>query len=152
MRTTRRELILSSAAAAVAAHFVASEANAIEPSEEAAQDSVVDAGPISDYSHDGVFDTFRREGLFVIRRDQTLLALSSVCTHRGCKVRAEADGSFICKCHGSTFSPDGKVLKGPATRDLPQLAIARNDKGHVLVDKGQVVQWDATAATPTTQP
>src|SRR5207237_5649233 len=84
-------------------------------------DNVVDAGPVAQYAQDGVYDQFRDAGVFVIRREQTLFALSSVCTHRGCKVRAQADGSFSCKCHGSTFDRDGHVTKGPAKRDLPRL-------------------------------
>ena len=95
---------------------------------------VVDAGPLQGYATDQVYDAHRDQGFFVVRRDKRLFALSSVCTHKGCKVRAQEDQTYLCKCHGSRFDQDGKVTKGPATRDLSRLAIANDDAGHVLVD------------------
>jgi hypothetical protein len=37
---------------------------------------VVDAGPASDYSSDGIYTTFRDQGFFLIRKGKELLALS----------------------------------------------------------------------------
>jgi Rieske Fe-S protein len=93
----------------------------------------VDAGAIGDFPPNTVSDVFRDQGFFVIHRDQKVLALSSVCTHKGCKVRLAKDQSFYCKCHGSTFDADGHVTKGPATRDLPRLMVATDDRNHVFV-------------------
>lgn len=101
---------------------------------------VVDAGPLTDFPADQVYDQFREDGFFVIRRDRKVFAISSVCTHKGCKVRPQEDQSFFCKCHKSAFDPEGGVLKGPATRDLPRLAVRVDDRGHVLVDRGQQFQ------------
>lgn len=92
-----------------------------------------DAGPSSDYATDGVYDRFRSQGFFVIRRGGQLVAISSICTHRACKVRAEPDHSFYCKCHGSTFGPTGKVTEGPATRDLPSLPTTIDASGRLIV-------------------
>lgn len=94
---------------------------------------VANAGPVADFDADRVYDAFRSDGFFVIRRDGKLFALSSVCTHRACKVSAQPDTSFVCRCHGSNFSPDGKVLNGPATRDLPRLPVATDAQGNLLV-------------------
>jgi Rieske Fe-S protein len=94
---------------------------------------VVDAGPISNYSSDGVYSAFGDLGFFVVRKGAKVMALSSFCTHRKCKLTAERDLSFYCKCHGSTFDPSGKVTEGPANRDLPALPTSTDGKGHLLV-------------------
>ena len=99
----------------------------------AAAGNVIDAGPVGNFATDGVYSDFRTEGFFVIRKGGKLSALSSVCTHRKVQVTAEHDCSFYCKRHGSTFDPSGHVIKGPATRDLPELATSVNGAGHLLV-------------------
>jgi len=49
-----------------------------------------------------------------------ILALSSVCTHKGCLVDWKAsEKRFVCPCHQSDFASDGKVLEGPAEKPLP---------------------------------
>lgn len=48
-----------------------------------------------------------------------LHVLSPVCPHLGCYVHwNEAEKSWDCPCHGSRFSPVGKLLNGPAVSDL----------------------------------
>ena len=137
----RRRFVFLSAAAVAAACSGTSEA---EPSTAAPASRpaaggggvVADAGPLSDLSTDKVYDEFRDRGFFVVRRERKVFALSSVCTHKGCKVRAQEDGSFLCRCHRSTFDPDGRVTKGPATRDLPRLPVATDERDHLLVKLG----------------
>ena len=94
---------------------------------------VVDAGAISNYASDGVYDGFRDLGFFVVRKGAKVIAFSAFCTHRKCKLTAERDFSFYCKCHGSTFDPNGKVTEGPATRDLPTLPTSTDARGHLIV-------------------
>jgi glycine/D-amino acid oxidase-like deaminating enzyme/nitrite reductase/ring-hydroxylating ferredoxin subunit len=51
--------------------------------------------------------------------DGTLHAVSPVCTHMGCVVGWNpAEDSWDCPCHGSRYSREGKVIQGPAVRDL----------------------------------
>jgi Rieske Fe-S protein len=96
-------------------------------------DRVVNAGPVSNYKAEGLYSHFRDQGFFVIRKGEQLFALSSICTHRTCKLDAESDHSFFCACHGSTFDPTGKVTEGPARRDLPTLSSVTNENGQLLV-------------------
>jgi len=47
--------------------------------------------------------------------------LQLVCTHMGCKPKWNpAEESWDCPCHGSRFSKDGKIIRGPALKDLPE--------------------------------
>lgn len=59
--------------------------------------------------------------------DNRILAFGPQCTHLACAYHP-ADGKFVCPCHGSEFSLDGKVLMGPAARPLDeyQTKIERN--------------------------
>lgn len=93
----------------------------------------VDAGPEGDYAADGVYGGLAVEGFFLVRRGGELVALSSVCTHRACRLKARPGGSFLCPCHGSAFDPEGRVRKGPATRDLPHYHITIDTRRHVIV-------------------
>lgn len=51
------------------------------------------------------------------RPDGTFAALSTRCMHQGCQVDRSGD-RFICPCHGSEYTIDGAVLKGPTERPL----------------------------------
>jgi quinol---cytochrome c reductase iron-sulfur subunit, bacillus type len=48
-----------------------------------------------------------------------VIAFTPICTHLGCAFHwDDASHTFLCPCHTSTFSIDGKVLGGPAPRPL----------------------------------
>jgi Rieske Fe-S protein len=93
----------------------------------------IDCGPAGNYAKDGLYASFREQGIFIIRKEGRLFALSSYCTHRRCKLTGESDNSFYCPCHGSTFDPAGNVTEGPATQNLPELATTVSAGGHLLV-------------------
>jgi Rieske Fe-S protein len=120
----RRQFLILAAACAAVIHPKGANARNAE--------QLIDAGPLSNYAADGVYDGFRDLGFFIIRKGEKLTALSSYCTHEKCKLKAERDHSFYCRCHGSTFDPGGKVTEGPAKRDLPVLT-TNSEKGHLMV-------------------
>lgn len=50
--------------------------------------------------------------------------LSPVCPHTHCFVNWNAaEKSWDCPCHGARFSPDGRVVTGPARKDLEKLTL-----------------------------
>lgn len=53
--------------------------------------------------------------------DGELIRLSASCTHLGCLVSwNNVEKCWDCRCHGSHFSPEGKVLSGPAIHPLSE--------------------------------
>lgn len=61
-----------------------------------------------------------RKPLIVMRLEgERFRVLSSKCTHLGCTVRWDNEEQMLrCPCHGSRFSDDGKVQRGPAKQPL----------------------------------
>lgn len=58
--------------------------------------------------------------------DGNLTAFSPLCTHLGCAYQwAPTRRVFSCPCHGSTFSPTGEVITGPAARPLDRYEVKR---------------------------
>ena len=70
--------------------------------------------------------------LTVFRDAQGVYAISCVCTHLGCTVARFSDG-FACPCHGSRFTSNGEVVRGPAPRALPWLEVGRAADGQLVV-------------------
>lgn len=130
MRVTRRTFLVLGAAFAAGCVSTPGGANFSSGGKK----RVVNAGPASQYLADGVYSRFRDVGFFIVRRGAHLFALAAICTHRHCTLDAEADKTFHCPCHGSTFDADGKVTHGPARRDLPEFAVSTDTDGNLLVN------------------
>jgi 3-phenylpropionate/trans-cinnamate dioxygenase ferredoxin reductase component len=53
-----------------------------------------------------------------------LHAVSAVCTHLGCLIEWNAsEETWDCPCHGSRFDVAGRVLRGPAKKDLAEIEV-----------------------------
>ncbi|MBI3091826.1 MAG: Rieske 2Fe-2S domain-containing protein [Candidatus Tectomicrobia bacterium] len=78
--------------------------------------------------------------VFVKHDAQGLAAMSAVCTHLACVVRWNAShGLLECPCHGSRFDAAGKVLRGPARRDLPYFRLELATNGQLVADVSRPV-------------
>ena len=66
-------------------------------------------------------ETEKKTAWVVKTPDNKVLAFGPQCTHLACAYHWEmSQNRFVCPCHGSEFSIDGKVLMGPAARPLDQ--------------------------------
>ncbi len=73
----------------------------------------------------------QQEVVYLRRRGDVVEALSAVCPHTGCLVRAQAEG-FACPCHKSRFDGDGRSVDGPSPRALDPLE-CRVERGRLFV-------------------
>jgi len=74
----------------------------------------------------------------LLRDEEGVYAISTVCTHLGCIVKSTPEG-FDCPCHGSKFTADGSVVKGPAPRALPWFSVVDAGGGAYIVDESVAV-------------
>ncbi|MBU0698691.1 MAG: ubiquinol-cytochrome c reductase iron-sulfur subunit [Proteobacteria bacterium] len=74
---------------------------------------------------------YRQKKIALIRDGRNVYALGMACTHLGCTLNATPQG-FVCACHGSSFNSRGEVLRGPADRPLPRLAIEEDGEYIVI--------------------
>ncbi|MEL6105363.1 MAG: Rieske 2Fe-2S domain-containing protein [Planctomycetota bacterium] len=102
----------------------------------------------------------RVTGAIAIHEDKYLIAFSTICTHMGChlaQVRHEPEDGVStdsltlgpCACHGTLFDllKSGLVVLGPATQNLPQLRLMRDDT-KIYAD-GWVLRGGAEQTPPT---
>ena len=67
--------------------------------------------------------TEKKTAWVVKEADNKVVAFGPQCTHLACAYHWEMQsGRFVCPCHGSSFSVDGKVITGPAARPLDRYA------------------------------
>lgn len=71
---------------------------------------------------------------WVVKKDDaTVVAFAPNCTNLACAYHYEdASNQFVCPCHASTFSIDGKVTGGPAPRPLDRY-VSRVDGTKLLI-------------------
>ena len=91
-----------------------------------------------------------KDGVFLVKWEGGLTALSARCSHLGCTLRYnQRSRRFECPCHGSKFDLNGLFIEGPAPRGLDRFAITAvlsdgsqlesDENGFIMVDDpGQV--------------
>jgi len=155
----RRSFLITTAAAACAAitceHCLAQAADEKEGKQEkeektSSDTTSVDAGPLTGYAKDGVFDKFAKkpDRVLLVRQGGKLYALSSICSHKKSTIRLK-EGVLECPAHKSRFSNAGKPTKGPAKLPLIRFALSTDDKGNVIVDKTKTFEekdWEKEGA------
>jgi cytochrome b6-f complex iron-sulfur subunit len=106
------------------------------------------AGHPQDYDQ-GVDERWKKKyGVWMVKMEGQLFALSNICTHLGCIPNwLPAEKKFKCPCHGSGYYQSGINFEGPAPRPLERYKIALNAEGIIKVDKTKVYrqekgQWE----------
>jgi len=93
---------------------------------------------------DGWKVTSEKATAWVVKQaGNSIVAFGPQCTHLGCAYHwDEGKNEFICPCHNSLFSIDGKVMGGPARRPLDRYE-TRVDGRKLLV--GRLVEPERQA-------
>lgn len=81
--------------------------------------------------------------VWIVRSLEGFYALSTVCTHLGCKPSwLDGEQKFKCPCHGSGFYKSGINFEGPAPRPLERFRISLADDGQIFIDKAKKFQQE----------
>jgi menaquinol-cytochrome c reductase iron-sulfur subunit len=68
---------------------------------------------------DGYSQVVDRQVVFLVKNGDDVRALSSTCTHLGCRVSWNVESQELrCPCHGGVFNRDGSVKSGPPPTPL----------------------------------
>jgi Rieske Fe-S protein len=100
-----------------------------------------DVGPASKFVA-GVPTYFSAGNFWVVRDANGLYALTARCTHEGVTTVVRS-GDFYCPRHGSLFTFNGAVVRGPATRPLSHFAMCMTASGNVGVQTTVTVDANA---------
>ena len=101
------------------------------------------AGETGDYA-EGVDERWKEVyGVWIVRLEGQLFALSNICTHLGCIPNwLPAERKFKCPCHGSGFYATGINFEGPAPRPLERFKIGITAEGKIKVDKTKIYRQE----------
>ena len=100
--------------------------------------SLLKIGPPGEYPVSSEPQRVAGQNLFILHDATGYAAVAAVCTHLGCIVAPAADG-FACPCHGSRFSPEGRVVQGPAPSPLAWFELSLAPDGQIVVDTRKTV-------------
>ena len=99
---------------------------------------------VPDDFEEGVDEKFKNGfGVWMVKQEGRLVALSNICTHLGCiPTWMPAELKFKCPCHGSGYYMNGINFEGPAPRPLERYRIVTLPDGRILVDKTKLFRHE----------
>ncbi|HPF51686.1 MAG TPA: Rieske (2Fe-2S) protein [Draconibacterium sp.] len=69
---------------------------------------------------------------FIVISQSETKVYSAHCTHLGCRIDKMEGNRLICPCHGSEYDLNGKVMKGPAYKNLTELKAQISEDGKTI--------------------
>lgn len=82
----------------------------------------------------------RLDRVALLRDGGGFFALELRCPHLGCRPEWNlAENLFVCPCHGSAFSYEGVLRKGPANKNLASIALERDSRGWLVAHPNRPV-------------
>jgi cytochrome b6-f complex iron-sulfur subunit len=138
----RREFLNWVGLGLLASFFPVALAACSKASSDSNNSTLSNATNTTDFVSVGTSEDLQKNGYLLDKKSQVIvvkdsknqiLAVNSVCTHRGCTVEWKKDTNILfCPCHKAEFAPDGKVLAKPAKTPLATYEV-KEENGAVLV-------------------
>ena len=98
------------------------------------------AGPLDQFPPDSVTEDLEHKTFIIRKRSGAIYTMSAICTHLGCLTfYKQEEGIIACPCHGSKFTKEGDVFRGPAPQPVPSFYAELKDRLQLVVDRSQVV-------------
>jgi cytochrome b6-f complex iron-sulfur subunit len=86
---------------------------------------------------EGELVIFNGQPVWVLHLERGFIALSALCTHRGCLLEWDKEKKVLsCPCHMGLFDTNGNVLTGLPPRPLPQYRVAVRG-GKIYLSEGR---------------
>lgn len=80
------------------------------------------------------FKDLQGREIILVKTEAGLRAISTTCTHLGCKSYWEPDNNrFFCPCHDGVFDINGDVVSGPPPRPLERYPVEVDENDNVFV-------------------
>lgn len=96
--------------------------------------AVLKIGKIEDYPA-GTIKFISKPKAFVIADEEGIYAISAVCTHLSCILNSEGN-RLVCPCHAANFNLAGRIISGPATRNLQWYSLELDSENNIILDSG----------------
>ncbi len=85
---------------------------------------------------DAYITTKKMENVWVVKKsEKEITTFSPICPHLGCRYDWDQEKKlFVCPCHNSIYTIEGKVVSGPAPRGLDTLPTEVKDQDVLYVE------------------